>query len=86
MTSATAAGKEWLATHARIVDGKTVLDVGGKQRTLHHDGPEPARSGRPGLSPAGSAPASALGQRQNRIPVLALAFFVRVGESRLDRD
>jgi len=34
VTSATAAGKEWLATHAHIVDGKTVLDVGGKQRTL----------------------------------------------------
>jgi Ca2+-binding RTX toxin-like protein len=36
VTSATAAGKEWLATHARIVDGKTVLDVGGKERTLPH--------------------------------------------------
>ena len=34
VTSATAAGKEWLQTHARTVDGKTVLDVGGKQRTL----------------------------------------------------
>ena len=34
VTSATAAGREWLRTHARTVDGKTVLDVGGKQRTL----------------------------------------------------
>lgn len=35
VTSATAAGKDWLATHARIVEGKTVLDVGGgKARTL----------------------------------------------------
>jgi Ca2+-binding RTX toxin-like protein len=34
VTSATAADKEWLAKHAKIVDGKTVLDVGGKQRTL----------------------------------------------------
>ena len=34
MTSATTVGKEWLTTHARTVDGKTVLDVGGKQRTL----------------------------------------------------
>ena len=34
VTSATAAGKEWLATHVRIVDGTTVLDVGGKQRAL----------------------------------------------------
>jgi hypothetical protein len=24
----------WLATHAHVVNGKTVLDVGGKQRTL----------------------------------------------------
>lgn len=34
VTSATAAGKEWLRVHARTVDGKTVLDVGGRQRTL----------------------------------------------------
>ena len=32
--SATTADREWLATHARIVNGKTVLDVGGKARTL----------------------------------------------------
>jgi Ca2+-binding RTX toxin-like protein len=37
LISATPAGKEWLATHARIVGGKTVLDVGGKQRTLPHE-------------------------------------------------
>ena len=36
LTSAAPAGKEWLAAHARIVDGKTVLDVGGKKRTLPH--------------------------------------------------
>jgi Ca2+-binding RTX toxin-like protein len=34
VTSAAAAGKDWLTTHARTVDGKTVLDVGGKERTL----------------------------------------------------
>jgi Ca2+-binding RTX toxin-like protein len=34
VTSATAAGMDWLATHARTVNGNTVLDVGGKQRTL----------------------------------------------------
>ena len=34
VASATAADKDWLATHARIVDGKTVLDVGGKKQTL----------------------------------------------------
>ena len=34
VTSATSAGQEWLATHARTVEGKTVLNVGGKQRTL----------------------------------------------------
>jgi Ca2+-binding RTX toxin-like protein len=32
--SATAAGSDWLATHARIVNGKTVLDVSGKPHTL----------------------------------------------------
>src|SRR5215218_1702508 len=34
VTSATPADKEWLASHVRIVDGKTVLDVHGKQHTL----------------------------------------------------
>jgi Ca2+-binding RTX toxin-like protein len=34
VTSATTAGKEWLKSHARIVGGKTVLEVGGKERTL----------------------------------------------------
>jgi Ca2+-binding RTX toxin-like protein len=33
-TSASPASKEWLAKNVRIVDGKTALDVGGKQRTL----------------------------------------------------
>src|SRR5215208_4135927 len=34
VTSATPADKEWLASHVRVVDGKTVLDVHGKQHTL----------------------------------------------------
>jgi Ca2+-binding RTX toxin-like protein len=34
VSSATAAGKQWLATHARTARGKTVLDIGGKERTL----------------------------------------------------
>ena len=34
VTSAAAAGNDWLTTHARTVGRKTVLDVGGKQRTL----------------------------------------------------
>lgn len=33
-TSATAADETWLATHVHIVGGKTVLDLGRKQRTL----------------------------------------------------
>jgi Ca2+-binding RTX toxin-like protein len=36
VTSATVAGKDWLTTHARTVDDKTVLDVDGKERTLPH--------------------------------------------------
>jgi Ca2+-binding RTX toxin-like protein len=34
VTSATSVGEEWLTTHGRTVEGKTVLDVGGKERTL----------------------------------------------------
>jgi Ca2+-binding RTX toxin-like protein len=34
VTSATNAGKDWLAKHARTAGGKTVLDVGGKERIL----------------------------------------------------
>ena len=34
VTSATTADRKWLAKHARIVDGQTVLDVGGEKRTL----------------------------------------------------
>jgi hypothetical protein len=34
VTSAAAAGKDWLTTHGRTVNGKTVLDVAGKHRTL----------------------------------------------------
>jgi Ca2+-binding RTX toxin-like protein len=34
VTAARVADKQWLKKHARIVDGKTVVDVGGKQRTL----------------------------------------------------
>jgi Ca2+-binding RTX toxin-like protein len=34
VTSATVAGTAWLASHARIIDGKTVLEVRGEKRTL----------------------------------------------------
>ena len=34
VASATAAGKDWLTTHARTVRGKTVLNIGGTDRTL----------------------------------------------------
>jgi Ca2+-binding RTX toxin-like protein len=34
VTSATLVGKDWLTTHARTADGNTVLDLGGKERTL----------------------------------------------------
>ena len=34
LTSATFAGKDWLTDHARTVNGKTALDVGGELRTL----------------------------------------------------
>ena len=34
LTSATVAGKQWLKAHVHIVHGKTVIRVGGKQRTL----------------------------------------------------
>jgi hypothetical protein len=34
VASATRAGKAWLAIHARTAGGKTVLDAGGKERTL----------------------------------------------------
>jgi Ca2+-binding RTX toxin-like protein len=34
VASATVAGKDWLATHVRIVNGKAVITVGGKERTL----------------------------------------------------
>jgi Ca2+-binding RTX toxin-like protein len=34
ITSATVADKRWLAKHIRVVGGKTVVDIGGKQRTL----------------------------------------------------
>jgi Ca2+-binding RTX toxin-like protein len=33
-TSATTVGVDWLNSHARTVNGKTVLDVGGKERKL----------------------------------------------------
>jgi Ca2+-binding RTX toxin-like protein len=34
--SAKVVGRAWVAAHAHVVDGQTVLDVGGKQRTLPH--------------------------------------------------
>jgi Ca2+-binding RTX toxin-like protein len=37
-TSAAAAGQAWLTTHARTVNGKTVLNVGGEQRKLPRAG------------------------------------------------
>jgi Ca2+-binding RTX toxin-like protein len=36
VTSATTAGNDWLRTHARTVNGKTVLDIGGRTRTVPH--------------------------------------------------
>ena len=34
VSAAITVGTEWLKSHARTVDGKTVLDVGGKNQTL----------------------------------------------------
>ena len=34
VSSATPASRAWLAAHARIVGGKTVLELGGTQHTL----------------------------------------------------
>ncbi len=34
VTSAMRAGKGWLATHVQIVNGKTVVEVGGRKQTL----------------------------------------------------
>ena len=34
VTSATRTGTSWLKAHAHVVNGKTVIDVGGKKRTL----------------------------------------------------
>jgi Ca2+-binding RTX toxin-like protein len=34
VTKATSAGTSWLAAHVHIVDGKTVIDVGGEKQTL----------------------------------------------------
>ena len=34
VTSATRAGKGWLATHVHIVNGKTVIEVGGRKQAL----------------------------------------------------
>jgi Ca2+-binding RTX toxin-like protein len=34
ITSAVSAGAEWLDSHASVVDGKTVVDVGGEEHTL----------------------------------------------------
>jgi Ca2+-binding RTX toxin-like protein len=36
--AATTVGRDWLKAHARTVDGKTALSVGGKERTLPHAG------------------------------------------------
>jgi Ca2+-binding RTX toxin-like protein len=37
VTSADIADADWIASHIRIVDGKTVITVGGKQHTLQTD-------------------------------------------------
>ena len=34
VTSATTADEEWLAKHTRIVDGQSVVDVGGEEQAL----------------------------------------------------
>jgi Ca2+-binding RTX toxin-like protein len=34
VSSATTVGEEWLAEHARVVEGKTVLELGGEERTM----------------------------------------------------
>ena len=39
LTSATFADKDWLTAHVRTVNGKLVLVVGGKVRTLPHADP-----------------------------------------------
>jgi Ca2+-binding RTX toxin-like protein len=36
LTSATTVGADWLRAHGRVLDGKTALDVDGRQRTLPH--------------------------------------------------
>lgn len=38
VTSAAPVGNDWLKTHAHIVDGQTVLSIGGKEHTLPHAG------------------------------------------------
>jgi Ca2+-binding RTX toxin-like protein len=38
VSSATTAGSDWLTTHTRTVNGKTVLEVGNEERTLPHAG------------------------------------------------
>ena len=70
VTSATAADEDWLADHVRIVDGKTVIDVGGKQTTLPRaDLSQLIRGAAP--SESGRAPNDS--RRQNRTSVLAPA-------------
>jgi Ca2+-binding RTX toxin-like protein len=39
VTSAKSVGPEWLASHTRVVNGKTVLDVGGETYKLPHTDP-----------------------------------------------
>ena len=34
MTSAKTVGEDWVAAHAHKANGKTVVEVGGKERTL----------------------------------------------------
>ena len=58
VTSATAADREWLAKHARVDDGKTVLDDRRQEAHASRSRPEPAHPGRLGrLSTPRHAPA-----------------------------
>ena len=56
VTDGLISGQEWLAAHARTVDGKTVLDVGQRQLTLPQRRPRRADRGRPDVLSPGNAP------------------------------
>jgi hypothetical protein len=60
VSSVTAASEDWLSSHARIRDGKTVLDVGGKQRTLRAPTCRSSSRSLPRRSPAAPEPLQAI--------------------------